>query len=220
MADSSDVRDHFNRLGERSDLSQLKDFAHWGYISDEDWTKLCRSAADFAGVTDGDSVFEAGCGSGAFLAELAAYRKVTLAGVDFAEKLVAIAQSRLVGSFSVADITNLASIPSGTYDRVLSHGVFMYIQTPEAGLSAAREMLRIAKPGGTIYIGIVNDPDRHAEYEHPPSGSFALPRSLWRTFAEHEKLSLEIVDQDRIFSKTSGYDTYSRIRYSLRMGKP
>ena len=98
----SDVRDEYNRLGERTDVTHLKDFARWGYISAEDWTELCRRSADFIGVRDGDALFEAGCGSGAFLAEVAAYRKVSLAGVDFAASLVAIAQ-RLPGRFEVGE---------------------------------------------------------------------------------------------------------------------
>jgi SAM-dependent methyltransferase len=218
--DASHVRDEYNRLGERTDVSHLKDYARWGYISAEDWTELCRRSADFIGLKDGDHVFEAGCGSGAFLAELLAYRKISVAGVDFAANLVAIAQRQLPGHFEVADITDMSSVEANTYDRVLSHGVFLYLETQDAARRAALEMVRIAKPGGTIYIGIVNDPERRAEYDYPPSGSFLLPRSFWREFAQSEGLTLEIVDQDRIFSKPSGYDAYSRVRYSLLLGKP
>ena len=105
MVAPAEIREEYNRLGERKDLSHLKDFARWSYISSDDWTDLCRRTADFIGVADGDRLFEAGCGSGAFLAEVAAYRNVSLAGVDFAENLVTIARNRLSGDFRVADIT-------------------------------------------------------------------------------------------------------------------
>lgn len=216
----ADIRDEYNRLGARTDFTHLKDFARWSYIDSDDWTALCRRTADFIGIVDGDRLFEAGCGSGAFLAEVAAYRDVHLAGADFAENLVAIARSRLPGDFRVADITDLSSIPSAGYDKVLSHCVFPYLASVEAARLAAREMVRIARPGGTVYIGIVNDPERHAEYEVPPSGAFLLTRAFWRDFADREGLHLELIDQDRIFSKPSGYDCYSRIRYSLLLGKP
>ncbi len=215
----AEIRDEYNRLGERADLVHLKDFARWSYISSDDWTDLCRRTADFIGIEDGDRLFEAGCGSGAFLAELAMYRNVTLAGVDFAGNLVAIAQERLPGEFGVADITDLSSIESGRYDKVLSHGVFLYLDSEDAARSAALEMVRIAKPHGTIYIGIVNDPERHAEFDFPPSGAFLLTRAFWQDFASREGLALELVDQDRIFSKPSGYDCYSRVRYSLLLKK-
>jgi SAM-dependent methyltransferase len=214
------IRDEYNRLGQRQDVVHLKDFARWNYLSSDDWTELCRRSADFIGVQDGDRLFEAGCGSGAFLAELAAYRSVSLAGVDFAENLVAIAQSRLSGDFRVADITNLACIDAGSYDRVLSHGVFLYLESEDAARRAALEMVRITRPGGTVYIGIVNDPDRHADFDYPPSGSFLFTRSFWRDFATAEGLTLDLVDQERIFSKPSGYDCYSRVRYSLLLRKP
>ena len=220
MVAPAEIRDEYNRLGQRQDVVHLKDFARWSYLSSDDWTELCRRSADFIGVQDGDRLFEAGCGSGAFLAEVAAYRSVSLAGVDFAENLVAIAQSRLSGDFRVADITNLSFIDAGSYDKVLSHGVFLYLDSEDAARRAALEMVRITRPGGTVYIGIVNDPDRHAEFDHPPSGSFLLTRSFWRDLAAEEGLTLELVDQEQIFSKPSGYDCYSRVRYSLLLRKP
>jgi len=219
MVIPAEIRAEYNRLGERKDLARLKDFARWGFISSDDWTDLCRRTADFIGVEDGDRLFEAGCGSGAFLAELAAYRTVSLAGVDFAENLVRIARSHLSGDFEVADITDLSSIKAASYDKVLSHGVFLYLDSEDAARRAVLEMVRITRPGGTVYIGIVNDPDRHAEYDHPPSGSFILRRSFWRSLAGQENLGLELVDQESIFSKPSGYDCYSRIRYSLLLKK-
>ena len=220
MVAPAEIRDEYNRLGQRQDVVHLKDFARWSYLSSDDWTELCRRSADFIGVQDGDRLFEAGCGSGAFLAEVAAYRSVSLAGVDFAENLVAIAQSRLSGDFRVADITNLSFIDAGSYDKVLSHGVFLYLDSEDAARRAALEMVRITRPGGTVYIGIVNDPDRHADFDHPPSGSFLFTRAFWRDLATEEGLTLELVDQERIFSKPSGYDCYSRVRYSLLLRKP
>ncbi len=220
MVVPAEIREEYNRLGERTDVVHLKDFARWSYISSDDWTELCRRSADFIGIQDGDNLFEAGCGSGAFLAEVAAYRSVTLAGVDFAENLVTIARSRLSGDFQVADITNLLTIETGSYDKVLSHGVFLYLDSQDAARRAVLEMVRITRPGGVIYVGIVNDPDRHAEYDHPPSGSFLFTRSFWKDFAAQEGLTLELVDQERIFSKPSGYDCYSRVRYSLVLQKP
>lgn len=219
MVIPAEIREEYNRLGEREDLVHLKDFARWSFISSDDWTELCRRTADFIGVEDGDRLFEAGCGSGAFLAEVAAYRTVSLAGVDFAENLVSIARSRLPGDFRVADITDLSSIEAASYDKVLSHGVFLYLDSADAARRAVLEMVRITRPGGTVYVGIVNDPDRHAEYEYPPSGSFILPRSFWRNLADQEGLTLDLVDQENIFSKPSGYDCYSRTRYSLLLKK-
>lgn len=220
MVSPAEIREDYNRRGERQDVTHLKDFARWDYISSDDWTELCRRSADFIGVQDGDRLFEAGCGSGAFLAEVAAYRTVSLAGVDFAENLVAIARDRLPGEFRVADITSLSSVKTGSYDRVLSHGVFLYLDSLDAARRAVLEMVRITRPGGTVYIGIVNDPDRHAEFDHPPSGSFLFTRSFWRDLATREGLTLDLVDQEQIFSKPSGYDCYSRVRYSLLLHKP
>jgi SAM-dependent methyltransferase len=220
MTGSPDIRDEYNQQGARADLHHLKDFAKWSYISAEDWALSARRAADFAGIVDGDTVFEAGCGSGAFLAELVAYRRVTVAGADFAENLIAIAQQHLQGDFRVADISDLSMFESNHYDRVLSQGVFLYLPTHDVARKALLEMVRLAKPGGTIYIGLINDPHRKADYEFPPSGQFFLTRDDFRGWAEELGLAIEIVDQDQIFSSDAQYDMYSRVRYSLRLRKP
>lgn len=220
MLGSTQIREEYNLLAAREDLVALKDFSNWRYFSDDDWAELCRRTAQFVGVKDGDSLFEAGCGAGAFLAQLASHYRVSLAGVDFAENLVAMARQKLVGDFQVADITDMPSIASGRYDVVLSHGVFLYLESTEAARRAALELVRVAKPGGTIYIGVVNDPERTGTYDYPPSGFFVLSRAFWRDLAHEQGLTLELVDQDTVFSKPTGYDAYSRIRYSLLLRKP
>ncbi|MFN0060991.1 MAG: class I SAM-dependent methyltransferase [Myxococcaceae bacterium] len=214
------TRDEYNQRGAREGVSHLKDYAGWDYLSPQDWTSLARRTADFVGIKDGDACFEAGCGSGAFLAELAAYRRISLAGVDFAENLVAIARAKLVGAFTNADITAMPHIPSARYDVVLSHGVFLYLGTVDRARSAALELFRVARPGARVYVGIVNDPDRQAPTEHPPSGTFFLNRSFWRAFAQEQGATLSVVDQDSIFSKDAGYDCYSRLRYSVLLTTP
>src|SRR5262245_53715116 len=94
---TAQVKDDYNRLAdELPPASDLKDFANWRWFPAEEWDTMCRATAAFIGVEDGDRVFEAGCGSGAFLAALATLRNgLTLAGADIADKLVAIARARV-----------------------------------------------------------------------------------------------------------------------------
>lgn len=137
---------------------------------------------------------------------------------------MAIASAQVQGHFWAGDARSLSWVLDGTYDRVFSHGVFLYFPTLEVVEEAAREVLRIAKPGGLIYIGVLNDPDRLASYQAvrgmEPSGNYPVARDYRRAFAMKENLSLRILDQDQIFSKPSGYDAHSRLSYSVFLGKP
>ena len=205
-------------LGMDAELHQLN---NWALFSAEDWENLSLRTAQFIGVEDGDRVFEAGCGAGAFLHSLKKLRVVQVAGVDLAGDLIAIARNRLQGEFWTGDIQDLSFASSESYDKVVSQGVFLYLPDMPTVRRAALEMVRIAKPGGTIYIGVLNDPARIESYRSPhvPSGNAFIARSFWAEFAARHSLELTMVDQDAIFSKPEGYDAHSRLRYSVLMRK-
>jgi len=206
-------------LGRSADLHQLN---NWVLFSKEDWETLCLRTAELLAIHDGDRIFESGCGAGAFLDVLLQQYHLEVSGVDRAGELVKIAQQRIQGKFWAADIQDLSPAPSDSYDKVVSHGVFLYLPTVAAVERAALEMVRVAKPGGVIYIGLLNDPERLAAYrtEHPPSGNYLVTRDFWRGFAERHRLPVRIVNQEDIFSKPQGYDAHARLRYSVFLDKP
>ncbi|WP_313518245.1 sulfatase-like hydrolase/transferase [Pseudomonas sp.] len=211
--------DELARDSERSELHQLN---NWGLFSNDDWQALCQSCARFIGVEDGDRVFEAGCGSGAFLHALQADWRIEVDGMDLSAELIKVAQSRLEGDFWVGDVQDLSRVASGRYDKVVSNAVFLYLPSQAACERAALEMIRLARPGGLVYIGLLNDPERLANYrsEHRPSGNAFLRRSFWHELGERHGLAVETVDQDSIYSKADGYDAHARLRYSVRLRKP
>ncbi|MEI6534174.1 MAG: class I SAM-dependent methyltransferase, partial [Verrucomicrobiaceae bacterium] len=205
-------------LGEDADLHVLN---NWKLFTRDEWSDFCRRTAEFVKISDGDSVFEAGCGSGAFLDELLRFSKVRVAGVDIAAELVRIAQQRVPGDFRVGDVQDLSFAASGSFDKVVSHGVFLYLPCLEAARRAAMEMVRLTKPGGIVYIGLMNDPERirNSEAAATPSGNNLIPRSFWLELAVNLGLEAKIVDQDAIYSKSAGYDGHARLRYSVLLRK-
>jgi SAM-dependent methyltransferase len=195
---------------------------NWGLFSLTDWEVMSRRTAEFIGIAPGDSIFEAGCGSGAFLDVLSRHYGARIAGVDLAANLVDIAKSRLVGDFRVGDIQDMTDFEDNAYDKVVSQGVFLYLPSLAVVERAVKEMIRLAKPGGAIYVGVLNDPERLATYSsaHQPSGHAFIRRDFWYDIGARHGLDVECIDQERIFSKPEGYDGHSRLRYSVRMRKP
>ncbi len=95
-----------------------------------------------------DQVFlEVGCGSGYFSMFLAQHAKVF--GIDISEKSIEFAKRRATGDsqFSVADVQRL-SFSDSMFDLVVSLGNLSYVDKEKA----LREMSRVLKPNGAIFI--------------------------------------------------------------------
>ncbi|MGC2657343.1 MAG: methyltransferase domain-containing protein, partial [Bryobacteraceae bacterium] len=221
---AEEVASEYNRLATLGKSTALHKLDNWALFSKRDWNKLCTRTAEWIGIRDGDSVFESGCGAGAFLQILHQSYRVKVAGADLAEKLVDIARLRLPGQFWVGDMQDLSFVPDQSYDCVVSHGVFLYLPSIAAAERSASEMVRIAKKGGRIYVGVLNDPDRlpsaRATDGHKPSGNFLLFRDFWRDFAARADLEIQVVDQEQIYSRRKGYDAHAPFRYSVLLRKP
>jgi ubiquinone/menaquinone biosynthesis C-methylase UbiE len=140
------------------------------------------------GITENLFVLDLGCGDGT-TALPAAKLGATVLGVDIARNLVDAAKvrARREGltniSFQQGDACNL-ELPEKSYDYVISIFGAMFAPKPDA---VAKEMVRVAKPGGKIVMGnwIPNDPTMVAQvlkissaYTPPPPEGFISPM-LW-----------------------------------------
>jgi SAM-dependent methyltransferase len=151
-----------------------------------------------------------GCGSG-LAAQLAAERGAKVTGVDAAENLLAIAQSRVpAGQFRVADLEELP-FADKTFDVVTGFNSFQYAANPDSALAQAR---RVAKPGAAVVIVTWGKPEGMPAatligalktlIPPPPPGTpgpFALSdEHALRKFATKAGLEpMEVVDVDSSF---------------------
>ncbi|MBX9949986.1 MAG: class I SAM-dependent methyltransferase [Candidatus Obscuribacterales bacterium] len=137
-------------------------------------------------ITKGLKVLDLGCGDGTTAIPMAELGAEVL-GVDIASNLVAEATRRAgeLGlsscSFQEGDACDLLGLQDDSFDLVISMFGAMFAPKP---LAVAKEMIRVAKPGGRIVMGnwIPNDPTLVAQilricsaYTPPPPEGFVSP---------------------------------------------
>jgi ubiquinone/menaquinone biosynthesis C-methylase UbiE len=138
------------------------------------------------GVGPGLAMLDLGCGDGT-TALPAARAGAAVLGVDIASNLVAAGRARAAAAglanlrFEEGDASNLAELPDGRFDLVLSMFGAMFAPRP---FDVAREMVRVTRPGGRIVMGnwIPGDPTLiarilkiSAAYTPPPPEGFVSP---------------------------------------------
>lgn len=112
-------------------------------------------------------IIDVGCGAGAFLETLITcdgrrVSKSQLYGVDYSQSLIDRARERFSNPshFNTADMRDLSGLETASFDVVFSFSTFFYLPDEAAVVQAVRELLRIAKPGGLMFIADVSDKDK------------------------------------------------------------
>lgn len=141
------------------------------------------------GINEGLRVLDLGCGDGT-TALPAAKLGANVLGVDIARNLVdagnrrAREQGLAMCQFQEGDATDLHDIKDHSFDLVVSIFGAMFAPKP---FDVAKEMVRVARPGGRIIMGnwIPDDPTLVAQilkicsaYTPPPPEGFVSPM-LW-----------------------------------------
>ncbi len=166
-----------------------------------DFTRLAETMREFGvelveklGINNSMQVLDLGCGDGT-TAIPAAKKAASVQGVDIARNLVEAGNKRIheMGLTNISiregDVTNLEGIPDNNYDLVISIFGAMFAPKP---FDVAREMVRVARPGGRIVMGnwIPNDPTLVAQtlkivsaYTPQPPEGFISPM-LWGVEAQ------------------------------------
>lgn len=136
------------------DLLQLDGFAAGaGAITPPVWRAYVERRADEMRLAAGTSVFEVGCGSGAFLWPLHE-RGCRVSGIDYSSALIATAQRAIpAGTWRVGE----ADQPLGekAYDAVIANSVFHYFPTAEYAKRVVHTMMTAARRA----VAILDVPD-------------------------------------------------------------
>jgi ubiquinone/menaquinone biosynthesis C-methylase UbiE len=119
------------------------------------WSRrLAEPFLDFCGWQDGESILDAGCGTGSLTFALAQRTKTAnIEGIDFSSAYIEYATNynhdpRI--RFRVGDICALP-YENAAFDRVMSLLVLHFVPRPE---DAVAEMRRVARPGATVAAAV------------------------------------------------------------------
>lgn len=109
-------------------------------------------------IRDGDSILDVGCGLGVALEAYATCRRVNASGIDYSEKMIEAARSRLANvapelaiDFREASVVELPFAES-SFDVVTSHRCLMALLDWTRQQTALLEIHRVLRPGGTLVL--------------------------------------------------------------------
>ncbi|MFC9710691.1 class I SAM-dependent methyltransferase [Paenibacillus sp. NPDC056933] len=139
------------------------------YSRFDEWGRLDREPLEFIinmhyireSLPATGLVLDNGAGPGKYAMELArlGYRvtlsDLTPASVDMArQKAKEMDLTQQFDGFHVLDATHLNGIADETYDASLMLGPLYHLQTEEERVAAVRELHRVTKRGGTVYVAM------------------------------------------------------------------
>jgi SAM-dependent methyltransferase len=127
----------------------------WAELQEPCMRPLHEAGLDALGVDEGTTLLDAGCGAGLALS-IAAGRGATVAGLDAAAGLIAIARRRLPAAR--IDQGDLEDLPFAdqSFDAVTGFNSFQYAGNPEAAL---RDAYRVLRPGGGLVVATWGPPE-------------------------------------------------------------
>ena len=133
-----------------------------GAMLENDWNTYVDVVAKRVGLSEGDSVFDVGCGSGAFLFPFH-LKGNAVGGIDYSAALIEVAQLYMPErreEFSVLDAKEFSEIP---IDIVVANHVIHYFSSLNDAEIVVSKMLR--KSVKAVYISGVPDADLQIESE-------------------------------------------------------
>lgn len=114
-----------------------------GKIDENNWNNYIMYIKSKIGIASDDSIFEVGCGSGAFL-YLFFVGGQKVGGIDYSEPLIEKAKSIFTGmNFKLCEASNLDT--DERFDIVISNGAFHYFKSYEYANVVLEKMLTKAK---------------------------------------------------------------------------
>lgn len=182
----------------------------WADIQEGTVRPVYEAVLEHTHVQSGTRYLDVGCGAG-MAAQIAASRGAEVSGIDAADALLAIAQSRVPGAdFQQGDLEELP-FADQAFDVVTGFNSFQYAGNPVVALTEAR---RVTKPDGSVIIMTWGKPEgmeaasllaalRPLMPSPPPgaAGPFALSdETALRQFAADAGLDpIEVFDVDSPF---------------------
>jgi SAM-dependent methyltransferase len=124
----------------------------WSELMEPHFGPVYEALCDGVPIRSGTRVLDVGCGSGLALS-FYAMRDAVCSGIDAAQGLLDIAQTRVPSADLRLGSMNELPWPDGSFDAVVGVNAFVY--SDDGALAEAHRVLR---PGGTLGVGFWTDP--------------------------------------------------------------
>lgn len=192
---------------------------YWNQVSGTKQFTTPFQAEEFERYVGKDSaILDVGCGYGRTLNELHQLGYCHLAGIDFSGGMIRRGKEQ----FPYLDLrtmeTERIDLPDGSVDAVILFAVLTCIQSDSGQKNLIREICRVLKPGGILYVNdfLLNEDERnqkrYAKYApiYGTYGVFELP----------EGAVLRHHDEKWIFRLLEGFETlrYERLQFTTMNG--
>lgn len=173
-----------------------------GKIGVENWKKFIKFISKKLGIKKGDSIYEVGCGAGAFLYQF--YKRGHgVGGGDYSMSLIKIAKRIMRGDFNVGEARKLNN--KRKYDFVVANSVFQYFPDFDYALMVVSEMLDKANKG----IGIFDVPNEHLKEKSERARRRSLSKGEYKK--KYEGLSHLYYDKNWFYKLGKEYNYKVRI---------
>lgn len=161
-----------------------------GAMSENDWKTYVSVFAERCGLAVGDSIFEVGCGSGAFLFPF--YQQGhPIGGIDYSEELIRVAKSFMPERRAELSVMEAKEFSELSVDYVFANHVIHYFSSLTDAETVITKMLR--KAAKSVCVSGVPDAALRIESEQERRG-ILLPEEYEQKYA-----GLEILYYDRKF---------------------
>ena len=168
-----------------------------------DWNRsyfLDKAHVDLLGGVSGLRVLDAGCGEGRF-ARMLAEAGAKVAAFDFSERMVELAQEKeaeepLVIEYFHADMADLSTLDSNTFDVAVGYLSIVDVPDYERGIA---EVARLLKFGGRFLFSI-------------PHPCFTMPGAEWIAPAPGV---IPLQNKDRLYKKVDNYYPARELRFKM-----
>lgn len=133
-----------------------------GYVSDglpfpnEIFTSWVSHINQIVNLTKDDTVYDAGCGSGIFLAEFGKFSN-HLYGCDGAAEQIAYTSKVLPSAHLVVGDVCEKNFPDKSFDFIFCNSVFLLFDSYETATKALDTFSQLIRAGGVVWIGDVPD---------------------------------------------------------------
>lgn len=183
-------------------------------LSNGKWTAdQMRSALN---ISKNDVVLEMGCGVARIGKLLAPHCKKWI-GTDISENMLKVAQERLTGfdnvEFHALSRNDLSCIEDNSIDKLYSVAVFCHLDKEDL-FNYLREMYRILKPGGSIYVETWNIASDIGwkRWQYEADNWYISDHSKRKDAARNQFCSPDEFD---IYVKRAGFDIYGSYNKSV-----